>query len=180
MFGMLLLKRLATRTTRGMLWARGIGVDRVLVIGAGPAGRRYMEHILNSPQVGYRLVGYIDELPGDDSWAIATERRVVRPDYLGTTAAIPTVVHEHDIDEVVIALPPNAHEQVLPILEQCRQEDVAFTLVPDIYELAIDRVITYEVGGLPLIRLKESRIRGWRLRRQARNGYPDRIHRAAR
>ncbi|HVB65485.1 MAG TPA: undecaprenyl-phosphate glucose phosphotransferase [Nitrolancea sp.] len=161
MIGLLLLKRLATRTVREMLWARGIGVDRVLVIGAGPAGRRYMEHILNSPQVGYRLVGFVDDVPVEDSWAIATERRVVRPDYLGRLAAIPTVVQEQDVDEVVIALPPNAHEQVMPILEQCRREDVAFTLVPDLYELAIDRVITYEVGGLPLIRLKESRILGW-------------------
>jgi exopolysaccharide biosynthesis polyprenyl glycosylphosphotransferase len=161
MIGMLLLKRLATRTARGMLWARGIGVDRVLVIGAGPAGRRYMEHILNNPQVGYRLVGFIDDEQVEESWAIATERRVVRPDYLGRLAAIPTVVQEQEVDEVVIALPPTAHEQVMPILEQCRIEDVAFTLVPDLYALAIDRVITYEVGGLPLIRLKESRILGW-------------------
>jgi exopolysaccharide biosynthesis polyprenyl glycosylphosphotransferase len=161
MIALLLLKRLVARTGREMLWARGIGVDRVLVIGAGPAGRRYMEHILNSPQVGYRLVGFIDDDPVDESWSIATERRVVHPDYLGRLAAIPTVVQEQEIDEVVIALPPTAHEQTLPILEQCRREDVAFTLVPDLYELAIDRVITYEVGGLPLIRLKESRIRGW-------------------
>jgi len=160
MIGLLLAKRLITRITRGMLWARGIGVDRVLVVGAGPAGRRYMEHILNSPHVGHQLVGFVDSAPTEESWAVATERRVVKPEYLGHLAAIPLVVNDQNIDEVVIALPPTAHEQVMPILEQCRQLDVEFTLVPDLFELAIDRVITYEVGGLPLIRLKESRIRG--------------------
>ncbi|MGA7669130.1 MAG: undecaprenyl-phosphate glucose phosphotransferase, partial [Nitrolancea sp.] len=58
MIGLLLGKRLITRTGRGMLWSRGIGVDRVLVVGAGPAGRRYMEHILNSPHIGHQLVGF--------------------------------------------------------------------------------------------------------------------------
>jgi exopolysaccharide biosynthesis polyprenyl glycosylphosphotransferase len=160
MIALLLAKRLITRTTRGMLWSRGVGVDRVLVVGSGPAGRRYMEHILNSPHVGHRLVGFVDSAPAEESWAVATERKVVRPEYLGHLAAIPIVVDEQQVDEVVIALPPMAHQEVLPILEQCRQLDVAFTLVPDLFELAIDRVITYEVGGLPLIRLKESRIRG--------------------
>ncbi len=160
MIGLLAAKRLITRTGRQYLWSRGIGVDRVLVVGAGPAGRRYMENILNSPHVGHQLIGFVDSAPAEESWAVATERRVVRPDYLGHLAAIPTVVQEQNIDEVVIALPPTAHEQVLPILEQCREQDVLFTLVPDLFELAIDRVITYEVGGLPLIRLKESRIRG--------------------
>lgn len=160
MIGLLLAKRLITRTGRGFLWRHGIGVDRVLVVGSGPAGRRYMEHILNSPHIGHQLIGFVDSTPAEESWAVATERKVVRPDYLGHLAAITTVVKEQNIDEVVIALPPTAHEQVLPILEQCRELDVAFTLVPDLFELAIDRVITYEVGGLPLIRLKESRIRG--------------------
>ena len=160
MIGLLLAKRLITRTGRGMLWSRGIGVDRVLVVGSGPAGRRYMEHILNSPHIGHQLIGFVDVAPAEDSWAIATERKVVRPAYLGHLATIPKMVDEHNIDEVVIALPPTAHEQVLPILEQCRENDVEFALVPDLFELAIDRVITYEAGGLPLIRLKESRIRG--------------------
>jgi len=160
MIALLIAKRLVTRTSREILWSRGIGVDRVLVIGAGPAGRRYMEHILNSPHAGHQLVGFLDEAPAEESWAIATERKVVRPDYLGRLTTIPDVVQDQNIDEVVIALPPTAHQQVMPILEQCREQDVLFTLVPDLFELAIDRVITYEVGGLPLIRLKESRIRG--------------------
>lgn len=160
MIALLLAKRVITRTGRGMLWSRGIGVDRVLVVGAGPAGRRYMEHILNSPHVGHHLIGFVDVAPADEDWAVATERKVIRPAYLGQLAAIPIVVDEQNVDEVVIALPPTAHQQVLPILEQCREHDVSFTLVPDLFELAIDRVITYEVGGLPLIRLKESRIRG--------------------
>ena len=46
-------------------------------------------------------------------------------------------------------------------LQRCRELDVGFMLVPDLFELTLDRVNTFEVGGLPLIGLKSARIRGW-------------------
>lgn len=158
---LLLVKRLLTRYLRGLLWERGIGVDRVLVVGAGPAGQRYMQHILNCPQAGYQMVGFVHDGPIEENWGIATERRVERPPYLGAPARVAELVRELEADEVVIALPPDAHEEVHRLINACREQDVAFTLVPDLFDLALDRVITHEVGGLPLISLKESRIRGW-------------------
>ncbi|HET7036119.1 MAG TPA: undecaprenyl-phosphate glucose phosphotransferase [Thermomicrobiaceae bacterium] len=157
----LLGKRLITRQLRGALWRRGIGVDRILVVGAGRAGQRYMQQILNSPQAGYQMVGFVHDEAIEDNWGIATERRVERPPYLGTIDRVPEIVRQYEADEIVIALPPNAHAQVHRLIAQCREHDVAFTLVPDLFDLALDHVVTHDLGGLPLITLNESRIRGW-------------------
>src|SRR5579884_2221656 len=107
------------------------------------------------------MIGFVHDGPIEDNWGIATERRVERPPYLGTLERVPELVRDLDADEVVIALPPNAHAQVHHLISQCREHDVAFTLVPDLFDLALDHVVTHEIGGLPLITLSESRIRGW-------------------
>jgi exopolysaccharide biosynthesis polyprenyl glycosylphosphotransferase len=117
--------------------------------------------VLNFPQARYRLVGVVDEGDVPDDWVIATERQVFRPTFLGGLARIPEIIAMRHIDEVVIALPPTAHEQVMRIVEPCRADDVDFTLVPDLFELTLDNVVTYDLNGLPLIGLNESRIRGW-------------------
>ena len=57
------MRRMVSRTLRTVLWKRGIYVDRVLVIGSGESGRRIMEAMLNSPALGYHLVGFVNELP---------------------------------------------------------------------------------------------------------------------
>ena len=160
MIAFLIIKRLGVRLVRQYLWSRGMGVDRVLVIGAGPAGQRIMQHLFSRPQAGYRMVGFVDDVPADDNWGIATEWRVVRPAYLGRVSETTEVVRDHQIDEVIIALPPAAHEAILAIIEQCREREVGFTLVPDLFELALDRVHINEVAGLPLIGIKDTRIRG--------------------
>jgi exopolysaccharide biosynthesis polyprenyl glycosylphosphotransferase len=158
---LLVLKRLVVRQVRERFWVRGIGVDRVLVVGAGRAGQRLMQWLLGQPQLGYQVVGFLDDTPPPENWAIATHRRVVRPEHLGTSADIRHVVRAQRVDEVIIALPPTAHAQMLWIMDQCRAEEVEFKLVPDLFELAMDRVNIHEVAGLPLIGLKPARISGW-------------------
>ena len=160
MIVLLIGKRLIVRMVRQGFWARGIGVERVLIVGAGRAGQRIMQHIYGNPQLGYRVVGFLGDQPADSNWGIATERRVERPPFLGDPGAIEEAIRQHDVDEVIIALPPAEHHSIFQMIQQCRQMDVSFTFLPDLFEMALDRVSIHEVAGLPLIELRESRIRG--------------------
>lgn len=160
---LLICKRLLVRVVRERFWLRGIGVDRVLIVGAGRAGQRMMQWLFGQPQLGYQVVGYVDDDLTYENLAIATHRRVERPTYLGPSAGIRDVVRRHSVDEVIIALPPTAHEQMMWIVDQCRAVDIEFKLVPDLFELALDSVNIHEVAGLPLIGLKPAQIAGWNL-----------------
>ncbi|GBD16446.1 UDP-glucose:undecaprenyl-phosphate glucose-1-phosphate transferase [bacterium HR26] len=161
MIALLIGERLLGRWLKAQLWARGIGVDRVLVVGAGPAGQRIMQYLYNHPRLGYRVIGFADVQAPAEELALATERRVVHPPYLGDLSQVTEIVRSAQVDEVIVALPPAHHDQILEIVEQCRELDVAFSLVPDLFELALDRVQISEVAGLPLIGIKEGQIRGW-------------------
>jgi exopolysaccharide biosynthesis polyprenyl glycosylphosphotransferase len=159
--GLLVLKRVVNRLIRERLWLRGIGTDRVMVVGAGRAGRRIMQWLLGQPQLGYEVVGFVDDCEPLEELAIATDRRVVRPRYLGQSEDMAAIVRRLNIDEVIIALPPTEHAQMMRIMNECRAEDIDFKLVPDLFELAMDRVNIHEVAGLPLIGIKTARIAGW-------------------
>lgn len=157
---LLLLRRYLTRSARRMLWARGIDVDRVLVVGAGDAGRRVMQALMGIPALGYRVVGFVDDaLPGD-RLAVATESGVARADRLGTADDLERLIELYGVDEVIVALPASENGRALSIVEHCRRQDVRFKVVPDLLQLSLDRVDIGEVAGVPLIGLKDAAIRG--------------------
>ena len=47
----------------GRLRQAGQGVDRVLIIGAGEVGRTVMRNLIAQPDLGYRVVGFLDDDP---------------------------------------------------------------------------------------------------------------------
>jgi exopolysaccharide biosynthesis polyprenyl glycosylphosphotransferase len=158
---LLLARRFLSRTVQRWLWARGIGVDRVLVVGAGETGRRLMQAMMSKPHLGYRVVGFVDDGISADALAVATEHRVSRAERLGTTDEIGDVVKSRRIEEVIIALPGDEHDRVLSIIEHCRRRAVTFKVVPDLLQLSLDRIDIGEVSGVPLIGLKDTSIRGF-------------------
>ena len=158
---LLLGARIVARTARERLWSRGIGVDRVAVIGSGRAARRILQWMFSQPQLGYEVVGYVADDPATDGIQIATPNAVRRPLYLGDTGELRNLVVTQQIDEVIIALPPRDHDRIVEVIDLCRQIGVEFKLVPDLYTMALDHVNIHEVEGMPLIGLKEPEIAGW-------------------
>jgi exopolysaccharide biosynthesis polyprenyl glycosylphosphotransferase len=157
---LLLARRAVTRWIRQWLWAHEIGVDRVLIVGAGQTGRRLMQAMVGLPALGYRVVGFVDDAISDDALAVATANGVARAARLGTTAELGDIVSRFNVDEVIIALPAEAHDRALEVIDHCRQRAVTFKLVPDLLQLSLDRVDLGEVAGMPLIGLKDASIRG--------------------
>jgi exopolysaccharide biosynthesis polyprenyl glycosylphosphotransferase len=147
------------------LWRQGIWAERVLVVGAGPMGQQVMRIIRQQPQLGYFLVGYLADVP-------APEGSVDRPPpaapeesprHLGRPEDLPLLLEACPIDEVIIALPSDAHHTTLEVANQCQAEGIAFRIAPDLYEMSFDRVDIAQLGEMPLLGLKEVAIRGWNL-----------------
>lgn len=156
--GLLLAERLIRHGTIAWMHARGRWTDRVLVVGAGPAGERVMSALIG--QSRYDLAGFVEDAPTAEDFAVATQYAVVRPDRLGATHDLPEVIRDHEIDEVIIALPTTAHDQLYWAIEQCRAGRVPFTLLPDLFELSLDRVEIHSLNGLPLISTQDAGLHG--------------------
>ncbi len=159
----LVLERGILRVVRDQLWQRGIGVDRALVVGMGQAAERMMSYIAARNDLGLYLVGFVDESAAPEDWIIATSQKIIHPVYLGTPDDLPDVIRREGVSEVIIALPPQAHEQIAQVIATCRMTDVHFQLVPDVFELSLGRVEINELNGVPLLAMRKRRISGWNL-----------------
>jgi exopolysaccharide biosynthesis polyprenyl glycosylphosphotransferase len=147
------LVRSLARIFRALARRRGLGIARVLVVGDSSAGRMIMQGIVGQPHLGYQIAGFVD---------LATGPNFGRFKRLGTVADLPTVCATHDIDEVIIALPAVYHREILVIRDHCQRDGLAFKLVPDLFELSLNRVEPDAINGIPLLSIKPTTaIQGW-------------------
>lgn len=123
---------------------RGIGVERVLVVGVGQIGRAIVQNILARPELGYQLVGFVDDDP-------AKCEDIGRAKAFGPTEKIARVVETEHIDQVIITLPWLSHSKVLDILAHCQRRQVSFRIVPDLFQLSLSEVDIDDINGIPLI-----------------------------
>jgi len=157
----MIVHRLLWSRLRRWLWRRGIGIDRVLIVGDGQSGRRIMQAMLGNPEMGYRLIGYAGEPVHGDSVNVATERGIFKCPRLGGVSDIRELVRRHRVDEVVVLGTGNGSDRTRHILEQCREMVVQFRIVPDLLQLSIDRVDFSDIGGVPTIGVRDASIQGW-------------------
>ena len=148
------LGRSLLATVLRLLAQRGIGVQRVLVIGAGAEGREVGGRLLEDPSRRYQLAGFVDDF----------ESRVFIGDLecpvLGTSVALADLIAEHEIDKVVVAIPSLSHDDLLAILADVEASYADVWLLPDLFQLMVSPVIEGGVRGLPLIAVNEVRLRG--------------------
>ena len=137
-----------------LLAQRGIGVQRVLVVGAGAEGREVGGRLLRDPSRRYELVGFLDDF--ESSVSVGDLELPV----LGPSAALSDLIAEHEIDKVVVAIPLLSHDDLLAILAEVEASYADVWLLPDLFQLMVSPVVEGGVGGLPLIAVNEVRLRG--------------------
>jgi len=151
---LLVIARVVESILKAELRKRGIGLNRLLVVGAGTQGRLVMQNVVAQPDLGYHVVGFVDDQRTDD---------IGRFKALGTLDDIPRLIYEPGIDEVIIALPSASHQRIAQIMTLCQREEVGFRIVPDFFELSLSRVDINDMNGIPLIGIRDVSIQGWNL-----------------
>jgi exopolysaccharide biosynthesis polyprenyl glycosylphosphotransferase len=147
----LCLGRLIVSATMGMLYRLGLGETRLLVVGSGRLGKMIMQHIAASPNLGYSIVGFLNDMnepPSDFG----------RFKMLGMLDDLGMVIRSMQVDEVIIALPANLHQQSIRSVRLCEHLGTSFKLVPDLYELSISRIDMEAIEGIPLLGIRQASI----------------------
>jgi Undecaprenyl-phosphate glucose phosphotransferase len=130
-------------------------LQHILVIGAGALGREIAQKLLGHRELGFEVVGFLDDDPGK------VGSTVLDLPVLGTLRQAEEVLAVSNIDQVFIALPLEAHRKMLQMLELMARECVEVKLVPDVLQYATLQATLEDVDGTPVINLSQVPLQGW-------------------
>jgi exopolysaccharide biosynthesis polyprenyl glycosylphosphotransferase len=143
------ISRLIKRGVRNRLHRKGVGVDRLLIVGAGEVGRTVMRHVVAQPALGYQVVGFIDDDPDKGSTDIGRFRA------LGSTANLPRLIKDLNVDAVIITLPWMYHRKIVSIIAQCEREQVQVRIIPDMFQMSLSHLNVEDLSGIPMLGVRE-------------------------
>ena len=148
------------REMHRMFWqqlrARGLGHDQVLVVGSGEAAEAIVRLVQLSPALGYDLVGVVSTNNG--------EQKPVGVNVLGTVSELVEILEQVDVQEIIIALPEGTDRyDIARIVSMCQRGSVAIKIYPDLFEFVTTGISIDDLGGIPLLNVRDIQLRGWRL-----------------
>jgi len=150
----------------GLRAARRAGLDpeRVLIIGAGNEGNTISHKIASAPDLGFDLVGFVDDEeygPVSRPWEDSRRGAPV----LGGISELSQLLRRYRISRVIVADLSLSHAQILDdVVAVCDQARVDVLVVPDVFHLVVQEVSASEFGGMPMLRVRDVSMRGWNLR----------------
>jgi exopolysaccharide biosynthesis polyprenyl glycosylphosphotransferase len=146
--------RLAHGRLRTTHQARGWGRDRVLVVGTGDVARMILHKILGNPGLGYQVVGAV-EVEGYPTVTLPVP-------ILGNARDLARLIEEHRVEEVIIALPEATHQEILTLISECERGKATIKVFPDLFQIIAGPMGIGDLGGLPLLTVRDIALRGWR------------------
>nr|HID12506.1 undecaprenyl-phosphate glucose phosphotransferase [Anaerolineae bacterium] len=139
---------------RTELRRQGWGRDRVLIVGTGDVGRMIFQKIQSNTGLGYEVIGFVST---DGSKGVPLGAPI-----LGHASDLAPIIDEHQVDEVIIALPEATHQEILMLISECERGKVTIKVFPDVFQIMASQVSIGDLGGLPLLTVRDIALRGWR------------------
>jgi len=91
---------------------------------------------------------------------------------LGAVDDLPQLIEEHQIDEVIIALPEATHGEILDLVAKCGRANLNVKVFPDVFQIIASQVSIDDLGGLPLLSMRDGQVVGLEKVRTSRKALP--------
>jgi len=101
----------------------------VVIAGAGKAGTIILNELLTHPELGYNVIGFVDDNPYKKG------RTIQGYPVLGTTHDLSNIIHQYNIDEVLIAMPSAPYKEIARVKKIVAEEGVITKKLPGLGEL---------------------------------------------
>ena len=135
-------------------WRAGVGLKRVIIAGAGELGRMVADRILHHRELGFQVVGFIDDRAGGDHIGYRGLP------LLGTLADAAEIAQREHVEQLYVALPLEEHAKLLDLLELTSRECIDVKVVPDLLQFIALRARLEELDGLPVININDVPLQG--------------------
>ncbi|MGB9877561.1 MAG: polysaccharide biosynthesis protein [bacterium] len=116
---------------------------KLLIVGAGSAGRRLAQEITANPQLGYKIIGFLDDDPAKQGTTLFGYP------VLGKIKDALKIVQENDVDEVVVAI-PSLPFKTREVFDELASTPVGFSVLPSLGEILPGKPLYQSVRELKI------------------------------
>lgn len=134
-FILMILFRGIIRIIKREMVKRGKGIQKILLVGEGEIGSWIKERIEKDKFLGYIIENKLDA------------ENFLNSNFKNLYA-----------DFILIALPLEKQFLLKEIIKKCENLEIPIRVVPDIYQLMTSGAGVYQIAGMPLVAIKESRL----------------------
>jgi exopolysaccharide biosynthesis polyprenyl glycosylphosphotransferase len=164
-FASITLVRMLFRTGQTIVRRRGINLIPTLIVGRGAEAAVCIREMRARPELGYRVIGIIDNEKSGVAGATSFEGVPV----IGNLETLPEAIRESRANEVIISDPNVPGEHLFDVMIQTgRRRGVEFRIAPTLLNCLPSKTEIDQVGSLPMVTLFRSPLsRGARIIKRA-------------
>ena len=148
--GALGCKRIAVRKVLWKLRERDYNQKHVLLIGSGPAAMKYVQEVRRSPELGYKIIGYI-----------SGQQEIEDLSWLGDYSALETVLDKWRPDEAISAIEPADFDRTPAIIDACEKTGVRLSIIPFYADYMPANPQFDDLNGVPLMNIRRIPLDNW-------------------
>jgi exopolysaccharide biosynthesis polyprenyl glycosylphosphotransferase len=132
--------RLLKRLILGEMRLRGRNLRHVIIVGAGPRGQHLADVLNNHPELGFHLLGFIDDLKA--------------PGVIGPLKDAAQILAENVVDEMMIALPVKTfYTQINEITRIAEEQGIIVRFHTELFDLRLARARAEQLDDIPMLTL---------------------------
>jgi exopolysaccharide biosynthesis polyprenyl glycosylphosphotransferase len=145
-----LVMRTCLRSMLGEVRRKGRNLRNLVIIGCGPRGAKIGEEIRKRPDLGYLLLGYIDEISPPKNPLHG------QPDsLLGQPREAREILSNLEVDEVVICLPIKSYyETISELIKTCADLGLLVRVPADFFESRLVHAYVDDLHDTPVLTLR--------------------------
>ena len=147
------LVRMLLRTGQIVVRRRGINLIPTLIVGRGPEASLCIREMRARPELGYRVIGIVDNLSAGVHGSPTFEDVPV----IGSLATLPEAIRESGANEVIISDPNVPGEALFDVMIQTgRRRGIEFRIAPTLLNCLPSKTEIDQVGSLPMVTLRST------------------------
>jgi exopolysaccharide biosynthesis polyprenyl glycosylphosphotransferase len=144
-FLLLTFVRILFKMGSDYIYKRGFNFRNILFVGIQDRGRDLAARIMEHPEWGLRIVGFVDRHP--DSIGKEIDGKKV----IGILKDISSILDSEVVDEIIFTLPKEDLSDIEETLRVCEEFGIRTHLVADLFNMMIAQTQLNELHGIPLL-----------------------------
>jgi exopolysaccharide biosynthesis polyprenyl glycosylphosphotransferase len=127
-------------------------VQNAVIVGAGDVGQLVGRKLLQHPEYGINLVGFVDSEPK------ARQSNLRHLTLLGGSEELPDIVRLLGIERVIVAFSREDPQETLRVIRSIRYLAVQIDIVPRLFEIVGPNAEVHALEAMPMVGLSPARV----------------------